>query len=147
MASGFTQICVENAGISKYKDLCIQGLQTKITRHYRGQNSEQGSQTLWSSYSTQVIRSYSVSRRILPSPTVYRNTLIHTQINSHTVLTCTIGLHKPVLPAAEFCHIVKLNLINEIWGYGKLSSGHPVVLSIILKWRNIYFVKNKYLIS
>jgi len=30
---------------------------------------------------------------------------------SHTVLTCRIGLDKLVLPAAEFCRIVKLILI------------------------------------
>jgi len=60
-----------------------------------------------------VIRSYYVSRRILPSPSVYRNTLIHAYINLHTVLTFRIGLDKLVLPAAKFCCIVKLILIYE----------------------------------
>ena len=32
------------------------------------------------------------SRQILPSPPLNRNTLIHEHMNSHTVLTCSIGL-------------------------------------------------------
>ena len=78
-------------------------------------------------YTSHVISNYYLSRRILPSPSVYRKTLIHAHINSYTVLTCTIGLDKLVLPAAEFCHIVKLVPIYESQGYVKHSMGHPVV--------------------
>ena len=69
----------------------------------------------------------------MASSSVYRNTLIHAHMNSHAVLTCRIGLDKLVLPAAEFCRIVKLVLLYESLVYVKLSSGHSVVLSIILK--------------
>ena len=65
------------------------------------------------SYNSHLISSYEVIRRILAPPLVYRNTLINVHINSHTVLTCNFGLHKLVLPAAEFCRIVKLILMYE----------------------------------
>jgi len=84
-----------------------------------------------------VISSYYVSRRIMASPPVYRNTPIHANMKSHTVLNSRIGLGKLLLPAAEFCRLVKLFPIYKILGYVKLSSGYPVVLSIILKRNKI----------
>ena len=141
MAAGFKNTGVEIARISKYKNLGVEKLHSQIIRHFK-LPSERISQTLWPSSICLVISSYYVSRRIMASPTVYRNTHIYAHMNSHTVPTCRIGLDKQVLPVAEFCCIVNLILIYEIWGYVKLSSGHSIVLSIILKWNTIYTSTN-----
>ena len=99
----FTNTRVKTARISKYRKLCIECLHSRNTRHFKLQPSERIPQTLWPSYTSHVISSYYVSRRKLPSPTVYINTLIHAHFISHTILTYRIGLDKPLLPAAEFC--------------------------------------------
>jgi hypothetical protein len=46
MAAGFTKDGVESASISKYKDLCIEGLHSQSTRHFKRKTSERVSQTL-----------------------------------------------------------------------------------------------------
>ena len=46
VAAGFTNISAETARISKYNELCIEGLHSQNTRHYKGQSSEQVSQNL-----------------------------------------------------------------------------------------------------
>ena len=132
VAASFTQTSGDTAKISKFKDLCIEGLHSQSTHHFKRQTSERVSHNLWPSYTSHVISSYYVSRRIIASPHVYRNTLIHTHNNSHNVLTCRISLDKLVLPAAKFFLIVKLILIYESWSCVKLSTWHPVVLGIIL---------------
>ena len=53
---------------------------------------------------------------ILASPPVSRNTLIHAHVNSHTVVTCRIGLDWLVLPAPDIWELVELILIYQNWG-------------------------------
>jgi hypothetical protein len=74
-----------------------------------------------------VTSSYYVSRRILVPPSVCRNTLFHTHMNWHTILTCRIRLYKLVFVTDEFCLILKLILIYDIWSYVKISNVHTLV--------------------
>jgi len=56
---------------------------------------------------------YRLNRRMLASPPVCRNTLIYAQMNSHTVLTCRIGLDWVVLPFGEVSKLVVIILIYQ----------------------------------
>jgi hypothetical protein len=135
--TGFTHTGVETASISAYKGLCIKRLHSQIIRNFKRQTSERVSQTFWPSYTRNLISSYYVRIRLLQSPSVYTNTPIHTHINSHTFLNFTNSPHRPVLPAAEICRILKLILIYVRLGYVKLSRGWLFVLNTILKWNKI----------
>lgn len=105
------------ASINEDKRQCNSGLHSKSFRHFKWLLSERVLQILWPSYISHVISSYYASRRILVSPCVYKNILIHTHMNSHTPLISRIVIDWLILPLAVVRSLVELILLKQTWRY------------------------------